>query len=80
MMVIALAHVTCYAADGVGWRGMMTFLALANMSDKCYAADVPCPCTHATCFGTDVPCTCKHVLFPKVSNLLRLSMFLKAYQ
>ena len=26
-------HVSCYATDGRGWVGMMTFLALAHMCD-----------------------------------------------
>ena len=33
IMFLACTHVGCYANDGVGWGGMITFLALAHMLD-----------------------------------------------
>ena len=68
---------SCYATDGVGGGGMITFLALAHMLDAPQLVilrwgddNIPCTCTHVGCYATDgvggggddnIPCTCTHV-------------------
>ena len=46
-------HVGCYAIDGVGWGGMLTFLALAHILDATQYVNVPCTCTHVGCYAID---------------------------
>ena len=51
---------SCYATDGVGGGGMITFLALAHMLDAPQLVilrwgddNIPCTCTHVGCYATD---------------------------
>ena len=49
-------HVGCYAG-GLGWGGMITFLAPAHMLDATQMVwgggddNVPCTCTHVGCYA-----------------------------
>ena len=40
--------VTCYASDGEGWGGGVSFTCTHV---TCYGLDVSCTCTHVTCYG-----------------------------
>ena len=53
-------HVGCYANDGVGWGGMIMFLALAHMLVATQMMgwgggddNVSCTCTHVGCYAND---------------------------